>query len=138
MTSAQRYICKLSEEATKKRYPGHFQGLVPSLHAKLGTSAEKLLRHKWVDESTDNKGLKNKVCPFVLNLMDRTITVVFNIVNVCGFGFLQGEMVQTTLRIYLEASGSTSDLLDELACTILPQVHGKIFLGSTFIEFEAI
>ncbi|XP_020874500.1 Fanconi anemia group D2 protein homolog [Arabidopsis lyrata subsp. lyrata] len=92
VTSVQKYIGKVSEEANKKRNPGHFQGLVPSLHAKLGTSAEKLLRHKWVDESTDNKGLKNK-----------------------------GEMVQTILRIYLEASGSTSDLLDELACNILPQ-----------------
>ncbi|EFH46527.1 hypothetical protein ARALYDRAFT_915332 [Arabidopsis lyrata subsp. lyrata] len=102
VTSVQKYIGKVSEEANKKRNPGHFQGLVPSLHAKLGTSAEKLLRHKWVDESTDNKGLKNKVCPFV-------------------FGFPQGEMVQTILRIYLEASGSTSDLLDELACNILPQ-----------------
>ncbi|XP_010440365.1 PREDICTED: Fanconi anemia group D2 protein-like isoform X2 [Camelina sativa] len=91
MTSAQKYL-GISEEATKKRCPGHSQGLVPSLHAKLGTSAEKLLRHKWIEDSTENKGLKNK-----------------------------GEMVQTILRIYLEASGSTSDLLDELACTILPQ-----------------
>ncbi|ANM66639.1 fanconi anemia group D2 protein [Arabidopsis thaliana] len=92
VTSVQKYLGKVSEEANRKRNPGHFHGLVPNLHAKLGTSAEKLLRHKWVDESTDNKGLKNK-----------------------------GEMVQTILRIYLEASGSTSDLLDELACTILPQ-----------------
>ncbi|VVB01104.1 unnamed protein product [Arabis nemorensis] len=92
VTSAQKYLGKVSEEATKKRYSGHAQGLVPSLHAKLGASAEKLLRHQWIDESTDNKGLKNK-----------------------------GEMVQNILRIYLETSGSTSDLLDELACTILPQ-----------------
>ncbi|CAH8305407.1 unnamed protein product [Eruca vesicaria subsp. sativa] len=92
VTSAQKHIDKVSEEATKKRYAGPIQGLVPSLHAKLGTSAEKLLRHEWIDESTDNKGLKNK-----------------------------GEMVQNILRIYLETSGSTSDLLDELACTILPQ-----------------
>lgn len=63
VTSAQKYLGKVSEEATKKRYSVHIQGLVPSLHAKLGTSAEKLLRHKWIDESIDNKGLKNKVCP---------------------------------------------------------------------------
>ncbi|KFK23117.1 hypothetical protein AALP_AAs49591U000300 [Arabis alpina] len=92
VTSAQKYLGKVSEEATKKRSSGHVQGLVPSLQAKLGASAGKLLRHKWIDESTDNKGLKNK-----------------------------GEMVQNILRIYLETSGSTSDLLDELACTILPQ-----------------
>ncbi|ANM66641.1 fanconi anemia group D2 protein [Arabidopsis thaliana] len=106
VTSVQKYLGKVSEEANRKRNPGHFHGLVPNLHAKLGTSAEKLLRHKWVDESTDNKGLKNKVCPFVSNLRIVQFT---------------GEMVQTILRIYLEASGSTSDLLDELACTILPQ-----------------
>ncbi|CAA7045362.1 unnamed protein product [Microthlaspi erraticum] len=92
VTSAQKDLGKVSEEATKKRSSGPTRGLVPSLHAKLGTSAEKLLRHNWIDESTDNKGLKNK-----------------------------GEMVQNILRIYLETSGSTSDLLDELACTILPQ-----------------
>lgn len=62
VTSAQKYIGKVSEEVTKNRYVGPIQGLVPSLHAKLGTSAEKLLRHEWIDETTDNKGLKNKVC----------------------------------------------------------------------------
>jgi len=128
VTSVQKYLGKVSEEANRKRNPGHFHGLVPNLHAKLGTSAEKLLRHKWVDESTDNKGLKNKVCPFVSNLRIVQFTVVLNLLNVYSFGSVQGEMVQTILRIYLEASGSTSDLLDELACTILPQVHGKIFL----------
>lgn len=73
VTSAQKNLGKISEEATKKRNPGGFQGIIPSLHAKLGISAEKLLRHKWVDESTDNKGLKNKVCPLVSNLMNITI-----------------------------------------------------------------
>ncbi|CAN8324527.1 unnamed protein product [Cochlearia groenlandica] len=92
VTSAQKYIGKVPEEATKRSHSGPVPGLIPSLLAKLGTSAEKLLRHKWIDESTDNKGSKNK-----------------------------GEMVQNVLRIYLETSGSTTDLLDELACTILPQ-----------------
>lgn len=36
--------------------------------------------------------------------------------------FLQGDIVQKVLRIFLEYSESTSDLLDELACSILPQV----------------
>lgn len=92
VTSAQKNIGKVSEGATKKRDAGPIQVLVSSLHAKLGTSAEKLLRNEWIDESTDNKGLKNK-----------------------------GEMVQNILRIYLETSGSPSDLLNELACTTLPQ-----------------
>lgn len=56
-----------------------------------------------------------------------------NILNVNSFGFLQGEMVQNILRIYLETSGSTSDLLDELACTILPQVNGIFFLSLGYI-----
>lgn len=36
---------------------------------------------------------------------------------------LQGELVQRTLHIYLENCESTSDLLDELAGSILPKVH---------------
>lgn len=64
---------------------------------------------------------------------------VLNILNVYNFGFPQGEMVQNILRIYLETSGSTSDLLDELACTILPQVHGKMFLWALLcMKFDAI
>lgn len=38
------------------------------------------------------------------------------------FCCLQGEIIQKMLHIYLENSESTSDLLDELACNILPQV----------------
>lgn len=32
-------------------------------------------------------------------------------------------MVQKILRIYLENRDSTSDRLEQLACTILPEVH---------------
>lgn len=39
------------------------------------------------------------------------------------YAFNQGEVVQKILRIYLEYSLSTTDLLNELACSILPQVH---------------
>ncbi|KAE8685890.1 putative UDP-glucosyl transferase 71C4 [Hibiscus syriacus] len=62
------------------------------LHGRLRSSAMKLLKHNWDSKNLEN-GWKNK-----------------------------GEMVQKILRAYLEYSESTSDLLDELACSILPQV----------------
>ncbi|KAK8491249.1 hypothetical protein V6N11_051261 [Hibiscus sabdariffa] len=62
------------------------------LRGRLGSSAKKLLKHNWDNKNLEN-GWKNK-----------------------------GEMVQKILRAYLEYSESTSDLLDELACTILPKV----------------
>ncbi|KAK8569867.1 hypothetical protein V6N13_002579 [Hibiscus sabdariffa] len=62
------------------------------LRGRLGSSAKKLLKHDWDNKNLEN-GWKNK-----------------------------GEMVQKILRAYLEYSESTSDLLDELACTILPKV----------------
>lgn len=37
-------------------------------------------------------------------------------------------MIQKILQIYLKYSESTSDLLNELACTVLPQVY-KVGLG---------
>ncbi|XP_010532525.1 PREDICTED: Fanconi anemia group D2 protein homolog isoform X2 [Tarenaya hassleriana] len=110
VTYAQRNLVKVSDEATKKRNLGHIPSLVSSLHARLGTSAEKLLKHKWVDESSENKGLKNR-----------------------------GEMIQNILRIYLEASESTSDLLNELACTVLPQVSlSKSGGGDAHPEFPTL
>lgn len=47
--------------------------------------------------------------------------------------FLQGDIVQKVLRIFLEYSESTSDLLDELACSILPQVCD---FSRRYIRFE--
>ncbi|KAJ0027301.1 hypothetical protein Pint_36585 [Pistacia integerrima] len=73
-------------------HSGFIQGTLHSLLTRLGISAQKLLKHNWDDESLEN-GWKNK-----------------------------GEIVQKILWIYLEHSESTTDLLDELACTILPQV----------------
>ncbi|XP_048327057.2 uncharacterized protein LOC107405260 isoform X1 [Ziziphus jujuba] len=70
---------------------GFVEGAVPILKKKLETSAQKLLRHKWDGENLEN-GWRSK-----------------------------GEVVQKILCIYLENSDSTSALLDELACSILPQ-----------------
>lgn len=56
----------------------------------------------------------------VVKLMHACIT--FEFCNV-----FQGETVQRILRIYLDSSNSTSDLLDKLACSILPQVPEFLF-----------
>ncbi|KAB2075134.1 hypothetical protein ES319_A07G200600v1 [Gossypium barbadense] len=69
-----------------------FHQILPLLRGRLASSAKKLLKHKWDNKNLEN-GWKNK-----------------------------GEMVQKILRTYLEYDESISDLLDELACTILPQV----------------
>ncbi|GMI98522.1 Fanconi Anemia D2 [Hibiscus trionum] len=69
-----------------------FSQILQLLRGRLGSSAKKLLKHNWDNKNLEN-GWKNK-----------------------------GEMVQKILRAYLEYSESTSDLLDELACTILPKV----------------
>ncbi|KAK8289749.1 hypothetical protein V6Z12_D07G213000 [Gossypium hirsutum] len=69
-----------------------FHQILPLLRGRLSSSAKKLLKHKWDNKNLEN-GWKNK-----------------------------GEMVQKILRTYLEYDESISDLLDELACTILPQV----------------
>ncbi|OMO97001.1 hypothetical protein CCACVL1_04714 [Corchorus capsularis] len=79
-------------EGEDKNIRSRFTKIFPLLCSKLGSSAQKLLKHKWNDENLEN-GWKNK-----------------------------GEIVQKILRIYLEYTESTSDLLDELACRILPQV----------------
>ncbi|KAJ9185042.1 hypothetical protein P3X46_004717 [Hevea brasiliensis] len=66
--------------------------VLPTLRSILGSSAQKLLKNNWDDVNLEN-GWKNK-----------------------------GEIMQKILYIYMENSESKSDLLDELACSILPQV----------------
>ncbi|KAM5580264.1 hypothetical protein ABKV19_009822 [Rosa sericea] len=90
VTSVQKFVSKLEGNGKSMQY-GFVQEAVPILRRKLGTSAEKILRHRWDDDNLDN-GWKSK-----------------------------GETVQKILRIYLDNSGSTPDLLDELSCSILPQ-----------------
>ncbi|GAB4842861.1 hypothetical protein Ancab_012839 [Ancistrocladus abbreviatus] len=75
------------------------QGLLPTLQKRLGTSAWKLLRHNW-----DNSNLEN------------------------GWKS-QGETIGKILHIYLDNSDSTPDALDELACSILPQVSTGRMVG---------
>lgn len=80
------------EENGKITHSECIQGVLPALRSRLGASAQKLLRHNW-DNSQLESGWK-----------------------------IRGEIIQKMLHIYLENSESTSDLLDELACYILPQV----------------
>ncbi|KAJ4705684.1 Fanconi anemia group D2 protein [Melia azedarach] len=89
--SLKRFLDTL-EGNGESTHSGFIQGVLRSLCNRLGTSAEKLLKHNWDDGSLEN-GWKNR-----------------------------GEIVRKILWIYLEHSESTFDLLHELACSILPQV----------------
>ncbi|CAK7340364.1 unnamed protein product [Dovyalis caffra] len=83
------------ETSDKGMHSPSIHRIVPNLCSRLGTSALKLLKHNWDNENLEN-GWKNK-----------------------------GEIVQKILRIYLENSDSKSDLLEELACSILPEVSSS-------------
>ncbi|XVE78448.1 hypothetical protein DITRI_Ditri13aG0146000 [Diplodiscus trichospermus] len=98
LESALKSVLKVISklEGDDKNIQSGFSQILPLLHNRLRSSAKKLLKNKWDKETLEN-GWKNK-----------------------------GEIVQKILRIYLEYTESTSDLLDELACTILPQGFGSL------------
>ncbi|XP_077243736.1 fanconi anemia group D2 protein isoform X2 [Tasmannia lanceolata] len=90
--STQMFLEKFLEGNGKNIQLGLVQGLLPFLQNRLGTSACKLLGHDWDCENLENGG-KNK-----------------------------GDTIQRILQIYLKNNESPLDLLDKLACSILPQV----------------
>ncbi|KAK1374178.1 Fanconi anemia group D2 protein-like [Heracleum sosnowskyi] len=92
VTSVEKYLTKSLEEAGKGIHAETTRGLLSALRIKLGISAQKLLRHDW-NSDTDEDCWKRK-----------------------------GELVQRTVHIYLGNCESTSDLLIELAQSILPKV----------------
>lgn len=92
VTSVRKFSDKSLEEDGKGIRSEKTQGVIPILRSRLGISAWKLLRHNWNADSNENCWKK------------------------------KGELVQRTLHIYLENCESTSDLLDELARSILPKV----------------
>lgn len=49
---------------------------------------------------------------------------------------MQGEMVQKILHIYLRNNDSISDALNELACSILPQVHEFLVQNHFVLELR--
>ncbi|KAG1348195.1 putative Fanconi anemia group D2 protein [Cocos nucifera] len=76
----------------KNMHMGCSQKILPFLQSRLGFSARELLVHDPSSEDTEN-GWKRK-----------------------------GDIIHKILQIYLRNSESSTDLLEELACTILPQV----------------
>ncbi|KAL5581637.1 hypothetical protein UlMin_014079 [Ulmus minor] len=91
VTSLRKLLDKLKEGNGNQMRLGFTQRALPILCIKLGTSAEKLLRQRWDTENLENSW-RNK-----------------------------GEIVQKILRVYLENNDSTSALLDDIACSIMPQ-----------------
>ncbi|KAI3939421.1 hypothetical protein MKW98_022289 [Papaver atlanticum] len=91
--SAKSFVGQLLESDNKSTNLVHVQRVLPTLCSRLGSCAQKLLMQNWDDENLPN-GSKSK-----------------------------GDMIQKILHIYLEYSDSTADLLEEHACSILPQVH---------------
>ncbi|PIA39633.1 hypothetical protein AQUCO_02600232v1 [Aquilegia coerulea] len=79
------------EGISKSMHIGFAQRVIPSLRSRLGTSAHKLIMHNWDCDNLANGG-KSK-----------------------------GETIQKTLQIHFQNSESTADLLEEFACSILPQ-----------------
>ncbi|RVW85871.1 hypothetical protein CK203_035286 [Vitis vinifera] len=92
VTSILKFNDKLMEGNDRSTSMGSIEAVLPTLRSRLGTSSRKILMHNWDNENSEN-GVKRK-----------------------------GEIVQRILQIYLGNSESTSDLLHELAFSILPQV----------------
>lgn len=94
VNSVHKYLDTVVEGNGKNIHTGRgfVRAVLPTLRNRLGNSALNILRHDWDDNNLVNDW-KGK-----------------------------GDIVQKVLRIFLEYSESTSDLLDELACSILPQV----------------
>ncbi|KAJ0982639.1 hypothetical protein J5N97_010894 [Dioscorea zingiberensis] len=86
---------KSKEESGKSMHVGFTETLLPFLRRKLASSSHKLLVHDWDCADNENE-LK-----------------------------IKGDIIQKILHIYLKNSESTPDLLDELACSILPQVPSR-------------
>nr|GMD01322.1 Fanconi anemia group D2 protein homolog isoform X2 [Ipomoea batatas] len=93
--SIRKIVDKDSDETGNIIQKGFIKELFPFLCEKLGTSAKTLLTQKYDSENVEEDSK------------------------------IRRELVQKILRIYLENCQSTSDSLNELACSILPQVTPK-------------
>ncbi|XP_030456032.2 uncharacterized protein LOC115677111 [Syzygium oleosum] len=91
LSSAQKFNIKLIGGNRKCLQSGFNQEVLLNLRRRLGTCAEKILKHRWDAENVEN-GWKSK-----------------------------GDRVQKVLHVYLENSDSTSNVLNELALSVLPQ-----------------
>uniref|UniRef100_A0A7N0RJX2 Fanconi anemia group D2 protein n=1 Tax=Kalanchoe fedtschenkoi TaxID=63787 RepID=A0A7N0RJX2_KALFE len=79
-------------DKTKKSLSETNQSVISCLGSRLGDAAQRFLRHHWGGGKLE-AGSKSK-----------------------------GEFIRKILNIYLVNSGTTSDLLEQLACITLPQV----------------
>lgn len=93
VTSIRVFLNRSPCENGKDTCAGFSKEIIPFLCNKLGAYAQKLLMHKCDKDDVDSS-LK-----------------------------IKGEMVQKILRIYLGNCPSTLDSLNELACSVLPQVY---------------
>ncbi|KAF8040824.1 hypothetical protein BT93_B2908 [Corymbia citriodora subsp. variegata] len=92
LTSAQKFNVKSIGANCKFLQSGFNQEVLINLRRRLGTCAEKILKHRGDAENAENSW-KSK----------------------------QGDQVQKVLHVYLENSESTSNVLNELALSVLPQ-----------------
>lgn len=140
VTSILKFNDKLMEGNDRSTSMGSIEAVLPTLRSRLGTSSRKILMHNWDNENSEN-GVKRKVghlC-YVFSRFCQNMFVAVNMILalIAIFAlppeldilqskkyifFSQGEIVQRILQIYLGNSESTSDLLHELAFSILPQV----------------
>ncbi|KAL0364789.1 UNVERIFIED_CONTAM: hypothetical protein Sangu_0576500 [Sesamum angustifolium] len=95
VTSIRVFLNRSPCENGKDTCTGFSKEIIPFLCNKLGAYAQKLLMHKRDKDDVDSS-LK-----------------------------IKGEMVQKILRIYLGNCPSTLDSLNEIACSVLPQVYSS-------------
>uniref|UniRef100_A0A0D9WVL7 Fanconi anemia group D2 protein n=1 Tax=Leersia perrieri TaxID=77586 RepID=A0A0D9WVL7_9ORYZ len=100
LNSVMMLFEKFGEQNGKNVHMGCSKEIIPFLRKHLGLSARKLLTSDLPSEDAEN-GWQSK-----------------------------GELIQKILQTYLKNSESTSDLLDELACSVLPQMP-SLKTGST-------
>ncbi|XP_031402622.1 Fanconi anemia group D2 protein homolog isoform X2 [Punica granatum] len=91
LSSLPQKLTRKPGENGKNLKLGFPESVLLNLRRRLGVSAEKLLKSHWDAKNTED-GLKSK-----------------------------GERLQKILHIYLENSDSTLNLLNDVACSILPQ-----------------
>lgn len=92
LSSTVMLLEKSGESNGKNTHVGCSKDIIPFLQKRLGLSAHKLLASDFPSEDAEN-GRQNK-----------------------------GDLIPRILQIYLRNSESTSDLLEKLACSVLPEV----------------
>ncbi|XP_020518624.1 Fanconi anemia group D2 protein homolog isoform X1 [Amborella trichopoda] len=105
LVSSTQLLLEKSSEGNVKNCIESLPSIIPVLSRRLGTCAQRLLAHEWDAEDLE-KDSKSK-----------------------------GETIQNILQIYLDYSDCTFDLVNELACKIIPQVpSGKSRTGQDYVS----